>query len=116
MTYILPPQFLLHNGIRDMPTRYPFGQLRRLSRVVLDRLLAMRRRCLEPEISMHFSVDPKGVRDTADESKRRRAWAGLPIGDDLLNEPLVFRRLAIIQRRVFYDLAGRKPNKGMRRK
>ena len=109
--HILSPQLLFDNRVSDVPAGNPFSQLSRLLGVMLDRLLAMRRRRLKPEEAGDFPVGPECVCNAADKRECRRPWTSLAIRNHLLHEPLVFGSFAVVQWRVLDDLARSKPDK-----
>lgn len=112
-THILPPQLLLHNRIPDIPPAHPVRKLHRLLRIMLHHLLRVRPRLLEPEEARDLAVRPEWVRDGGQQCERRRTRPGLPVRDHLLHEPLVLRRLAVVERRALGDLPAREPDEGL---
>jgi len=66
-TYVLPPQFIFHNQIYNIPPSNPFGKLSCLWRVVLDRFLVVSSGLFESEETLHFLVGPQVESNTADE-------------------------------------------------
>lgn len=68
---------------------------------------------LEPEEAHDFAIRPEMVRDVADQRESGRSGPGLTLSNDLLHKPLVFVRLAVIQRWVLHDLSTREPDKGL---
>ncbi len=112
--YVLPPELLLHDGIRHIPPGHPLRELRRLRRVVAHGLGALPAWGIKPEEALHLPVRPEHMRHAAHERERRAARARLPVRDDLLHEALVLRRLAVVERRVLDDLPAREPHERLR--
>lgn len=67
-TYILPPQFILNNRVRNIPSGDTLRQLSCLRRAVPNRLLRMRRRLFEPEMSYHRFLSPKAMQNATYQS------------------------------------------------
>ena len=110
-THVLSPELFLHDCVWDVPTRDALRQLRRLRRVMGDRLL--RRRLLKPKVPDNLLRLPERVHHARDERKRSRARARLSLSDDLLDKSLVFGRLAVVKWRVLNDLPSGKPHEGL---
>jgi len=66
-TYVLPPQFLFHNQIYNIPVSDPFSKLSHLWRVVLDQFLVVSSGLFEPGETLHFLVGPQVESNAADE-------------------------------------------------
>lgn len=64
---------------------------------------------LEPKCAGDFPVSPETVRDAANQGESGRPRTRLSLGDDFLDELLVFACLPIIQRRMFGDLPASEP-------
>ena len=111
-THVLPPELLLDDGIRHVPAGDALSELGRLLRVVGNGLL--RRGLFEPEVARDLLRLPERMHYARDERKRGRSGPSLAVRDNLLDEPPVFRRLTIIERRVLDNLTCGEPDQGLR--
>ena len=80
---------------------------------MLDGLLIMWVRLVEPEEALDFFVCPEAVRDTAHESESGRSRSGLSFGDDFFYESFVFCRFPVVQRWILHDLSACEPDEGL---